>query len=427
MIFEKIKQNLEKKEIESLLKYEKINYAELEVDGKKYPAWRIIHNTALGPGKGGIRFHPDVSEGEIKSLSFWMSLKTSLMGLPFGGAKGGVKLNPKELSEGELEEISRRYIQTFYKDLGENKDIPAPDVYTNSKIMAWMLDEYEKITKRKEPAMITGKPVELGGLALREDSTSRGGFIILKEFLKKIENTDNIVNFKKDKLGQANQDSKQARKDDRLNVNNKIKIAIQGFGNAGMNIAKMLDKEGFKIIAVSDSKGGVVDEGELEIEKIVSLKTEGKSVHDYSRGKGISNNELLELNADILILAALENQITKENVENIKARYILELANGPVSSEADEILWRKKIIVIPDILANAGGVVASYFEWMLNKENKREDEEELKKKFKEIMISSFEKVWKLYEENKDQLSMREAAYIISIRRILDAERRRENL
>lgn len=389
--------NLSSDELKLLLKHEKVSHAVLNVNGKDYNSWRIIHNNVLGPGKGGIRFHPDVSEDEVKSLSFWMSFKTSLMGLPLGGAKGGVKVNPKELSLDEIERISRAYVRAFSHVIGVDKDIPAPDVYTNPQIMGWMLDEYEKIKEFKEPGMITGKPIELGGLELRGDSTSAGGIIILNEFLKKTE---------KDK--------------------NEIKIAVQGFGNAGMNAASMLAGEGFKVVAVSDSKGGIYESNGLDIKKVVEVKKEKGSVRDSS-GKKINNSELLELDVDILILAALENQITLENVDNIKTSSILELANGPVSSEADEKLSERSVVVIPDILANAGGVVVSYFEWANNKSGNILEEDFLKKRFKEIMVDGFERVWGFYENKKDKISMREAAYVLAIKRILDGERARGRL
>lgn len=404
-VFESIKKSLEKvskfmnldeKEIRLILNHEHIARAVLDVDGKSYDAWRIIHSNVLGPGKGGIRFHPDASEDEVKSLSFWMSLKTSLLGLPYGGAKGGVKIDVKNMSEKEIEKVSREYIKNFHEFLGENKDIPAPDVYTNSKIMAWMLDEFEKIKGRHEPAMITGKPVELGGIAMRGDATSKGGLIVLNEFLKKI--------------GQSN-----------------LKIAIQGFGNAGSYIALMLYEKGFRVIGVSDSKGGIFNENGLNIKEIKRLKDEGQNVNDYGDGKQITNEELLELNSDLLILAALENQITEENADRVKAKYILELANGPINSSADEILFKKNTIVIPDILANAGGVVVSYFEWANNKSGNILEEEYLKKRLENMMINAFNKVYSIYEKNQDEISMRNAAYVIAIKRILDAERLRGRL
>ena len=389
--------NLSVNEVNYILKHEKNTHAVLEVNGKSYDAWRIMHSNALGPGKGGIRFHEGVSEDEVKSLSFWMSLKTALMGIPLGGGKGGVKVNPKELNDSELQELSRAYARAFVDVIGVNKDVPAPDVYTNSQIMAWMLDEYEKIKGVKEPGMITGKPIELGGLKLRADSTSKGGFIVLKEFLEKIG---------KDK--------------------SEIKIAIQGFGNAGLNMAKMLDSDGFKIVAASDSRGGIFVEERLDINSLVKLKEDRKSVVD-SEGAKVSNSELLELDVDVLVLAALENQITEENVENVKAKYILELANGPVSSEGDEVLFSKEVVVLPDILANAGGVLVSYFEWANNNSGGVLEEDFLKKKLDEMMVKSFNEVYDLWQENKDKLSMREAAYVIALKRIFDAEKLRGNL
>lgn len=386
--------NLESKESDLLLRHRKVSSAILDVDGKNYEAYRIIHNNALGPGKGGIRFHPDVSEDEVKSLSFWMSLKTSLMGLPLGGAKGGVKINPKEVTEKEIEEVSREYIKAFHEVLGADKDIPAPDVYTNAKIMSFMLDEYEKIKNKHEPGMITGKPIELGGIRIRNDATSKGGLIVLEEFLKKKE------------LG-------------------KVNVVVQGFGNAGIHIAKMLFEKGHKIIGVSDSKGGVYNEDGLNINELVELKENGKSVTDSDDDK-ISNNELLELDCDVLILAALENQITNENAEKIKAKTILELANGPVTSDADDVLFRKGIEVIPDILANAGGVVVSYFEWLQNKIGNILEEDFLINKLDEIMKNAFDKVYEFQKENNN-LDLRSSAYVLAIKRILAAEKLRGNL
>ena len=419
---------LTEKDVKILLSYKKVSHAVLDVNGKKYDAWRIIHNNALGPGKGGVRFHPDVSEDEIKLLSFWMSLKTSLMGLPFGGAKGGIKVNPKELNKNEIEKLSRAYIRAFHDVIGVGKDIPAPDVYTNSQIMAWMLDEYEKIKGWREPGMITGKPVELGGIAIREDATSQGGYVVLKEFLKNEQNK----RLNKDIQASEKQSSKdldinnaeQGKKaedesSESASVNkNNFKIAIQGFGNAGMNIAKILFKDGFNVVAVSDSKGGIINHDGLNIEEVVDAKKRLGSVQDYKKEgvEKISNRDLLELDADLLILAALENQIT--SAEKIKARYILELANGPISDDADEKLFERGVVIIPDILANAGGVVASYFEWWQNKSGRVLDEKELRIKFNGIMINSFNKVWRLYKKNKGRLSIRDAAYVIAVKRIL---------
>ena len=402
-VFDNIKKNLEnvlsylnltEKELDLLLTHKSIQKASIKINNKEYDAWRIIHNNAFGPGKGGIRFHQDVSEDEVKSLSFWMSLKNALMNLPFGGAKGGVKVNPKELNNEEIELVSRGYVQAFHEFIGQDKDIPAPDVYTSPEVMAWMLDEFEKINKRHEPAMITGKPLELGGTVLRQDATSKGGVIILEEFLTKINKKD-------------------------------ITVSVQGLGNAGMHAARMLHEKGFKIVAVSDSKGGIFLEDGLDINEVITHKNNSKSVIGFNSAKDITNEELLELDADLLILAALENQITQENAGNIKAKYILELANGPVTADADKILDGKEIIVLPDILANAGGVVASYCEWSQNKIGNILPEESMEKVLEDKMKEAFSDVYELYE--KEGLSLRSVAYIIAIRRILAAEKVRGNL
>jgi len=377
-----------------LLSHTQISKAELKVGGKSFPAWRIIHSNALGPGKGGIRYHPDVSEGEVKALSFWMSLKNSLVGLPYGGAKGGIKLNPKELSEEELEEVSRAFVRAFHEKIGQDKDIPAPDVYTTPQIMAWMLDEFEKIKGRKEPGMITGKPLALGGIPLREPATARGGFIVLKELL-------------------ADKGVKTAE----------TTVAVQGFGNAGSFIAEMCQKDGFKVVAVSDSKGGIHNKEGLDIERLMKVKKEKGAVKAYG-GEELSNEQLLELEVDVLVLAALENVVTDENADKVRARYILELANGPVTPEADEVLFGKGIIVIPDILASAGGVAVSYMEWVQNRVGHFFEDSIMEERLDRIMKNGFERVNSKTKEKK--VDMRTAAYIVAIERILEAEKLRGN-
>jgi len=318
-------------EVEVLMAPERIGETTLEIDGDKLPAWRIAFNTVLGPAKGGIRFHPEVSEGEVKSLAFWMTLKNSLAGLPYGGGKGGVKFNPKGKSREYIDKVSRAYIDAFYKNLGENIDIPAPDVYTNPEIMGIMLDQFEKNVGHHEPAVITGKPVELGGITLRGDATARGGFIIIKELLHHIKE-----------------------------MPARPTVAIQGFGNAGLNIARMLYNDNFKVVAISDSRGGVFDEDGIDVNKAIEFKNKGNSIVEFSDNE-ITNDDLLELDVDILVLAALENQITASNAGRVKAKQIIELANGPVDQHADEILWNNGTLVVPDILANSGGVIVSYF------------------------------------------------------------------
>jgi len=385
--------SLSKEEYNYLTKPAKINKAELKIGNDKLPAWRIVFNNALGPGKGGIRFHPDVCEEEVTALSFWMTLKNSLLGLPYGGAKGGVKFNPKDKDDKYLQKVSRLYIDAFYKEVGADKDIPAPDVYTNPQTMSWMLDQYEKKVGHHEPGMITGKPHVLGGLNLRSDSTARGGFIILKELLHHFRD-----------LGK------------------RPTVAIQGFGNAGMNIAKMLYQDGFKVIAVSDSKGGIFNKQGLNINSVIETKNTHRSVIN-SEEQQITNGELLEIETDILILAALENQVTAKNADRIRAKVIIELANGPVDLAADKILHKKGVKVVPDILANAGGVVVSYFEWAQNKAGNIFDEEFLEKKLYSMMEEAWHRVYELHLELKDA-DLRMAAYVIAIRRVLKAARLR---
>ncbi len=366
-----------------------INYKELDINGKKYPAWRIVYNRALGPGKGGIRFHPDVNEDEVKSLAFWMTLKDSLADVPYGGAKGGIKFDPKKADAAELEEVSRKYIDAFWEDLGQDKDIPAPDVYTNSQIMAWMLDEFEKKVGHHEPGMITGKPIELGGIKLRVDATAQGGYLVTKEMIEQF------------LLGKKG-----------------LTIAIQGFGNAGLYMAKKLYKDGLKIVAVSDSQGGIYDKNGLDINVLADLKNRGQSVNDYSVGSKITNAELLALPVDILILAALENQIIADNAEEIQTNYIVEIANGPISYDADKILSGKKKIIVPDILANSGGVIVSYFEWAQNRTGQILDEEYLRGLLDKKMKSNWQKVYTKYKEKSGAITLRQAAYTIAVNRII---------
>jgi len=388
-------EGLTDKEVDLLLTPKKINYKELEVNGNKLPAWRILFNDALGPGKGGIRFHLGVSQDEVKSLSFWMMIKNSLAELSYGGAKGGVKFNPKEFSKQDIQEISRKYIDAFYQDLGQDKDIPAPDVYTNSQVMAWMLDEYENKVGHHEPGMITGKPLELQGCDLRGEATAKGGYIIIKELVEKYK------------------------------LNKDANIAVQGFGNAGLHISKMLARDGFKVVAVSDSKGGIYQKEGIDIGEVIKVKQEKGSVLEYKEAEKITNELLLELPVDILVLAALENQITKDNAKDIKAKYIIEIANGPISYEADKILLEKKIIVVPDVLANSGGVIVSYFEWAQNRTGNILEKQYLEKLLETKMKNSWKKVIELYEEKN--VDMRTVAYIIGIRRILSAEKLRGRL
>lgn len=389
--------NLNEKEKKVLLSFRRINHAELNVDGKTYPAWRIVHNDAFGPGKGGIRFHPGVSEDEVKSLAFWMSIKNSLAGLPYGGAKGGVKIDPKDMDGKTLEKISRAYINAFHNVLGQDIDVPAPDVYTTPQHMAWMLDEFERIKGKHEPGMITGKPLSLGGIPLRNDATAKGGYIVFKEILSALKNSS-------------------------------LTVAVQGFGNAGYYFADMafMDgaKHGIKVVAVSDSKGGMFDANGLDINKVKQAKEKDGSVSCYQgcNSRKITNEELLELDVDFLVLAALENQVTTQNASKIKATYILELANGPVSADADDVLFKNNVKVVPDVLANSGGVIGSYLEWVQNRTGMIFEDDYLAQRLEKIMKKSYNDVLKLSKEKK--INMRLGAYVLAIQRILDAERAR---
>lgn len=366
---------------------------------KVFHGFRSQFNDARGPFKGGIRFHSKVTKDEVIALSAWMALKCAVVGIPLGGGKGGVICDPKKLSKNELEQLSRGYIRNIYEYLGAKKDVPAPDVNTNSQIMAWMLDEYEKLKGAHEPGVITGKPLELGGSRGRDKATAQGGFYVFSELTK-------ILKLKPQETT----------------------CAIQGAGNAGSNIALLLHQAGFKIVAMSDSKGGIVKNqkyGYLNPKKVLDWKKKTGSVVGFPETKTITNEKLLTLPVDVLVPAALENVITKKNVGKIKAKIILELANGPTSPEADEKLFKKGKFVIPDILANAGGVTVSYFEQVQNAANFYWEEKEVLARLKKIMVVSFLDVWK----TKDTYSvdMRTAAQILAVKRIVKAMESRKEI
>jgi len=360
---------------------------------KIFTGYRIQFNNARGPTKGGLRFHPEVDLEDVKTLAFLMTLKCAVVNIPYGGAKGGIVVDPKKLSKGELERLSRAFIRELYKFIGPETDIPAPDVNTTPQIMAWMLDEYEKIIGKHAPGFITGKPVELGGSKVRDVSTSLGGTFVLKEIIKK----------------------------SGTNPKN-TKVVVQGFGNVGMNIAKILHEQKYRIIAVSDSKSGIYNESGLDIAKVIEHKEKNKMLKGFEGSKEVTNKEILELECDILIPAALEDQITKENADNIKAKIILEMANRPITPEADTILEKKGITIVADILANAGGVVVSYFEWVQNSMNYYWTEEEVLKKLEKQMIEATREVMKACKDFK--CNIRHALYISAIEKVLKAERLR---
>ncbi len=374
-------------------------------DGKQMnvPAYRVQYNNARGPYKGGIRYHPEADIEEVKALAALMAIKTAVVGIPFGGAKGGIQVDPKTLSKGELERMSRAYLRSIADDIGPDIDIPAPDVNTNPQIMAWMRDEYEKTKNVYAPAVITGKPLAYGGSLGRDKATAKGGFFLLQE-LAKIEALDL----------------------------SEVRVAVQGFGNAGSEIATFLHNAGAMIVGVSDSHGGIYSDVGLDPVRIQKYKQKTGSVRgQYCEGsvcdlkrlkmdqtKVISNDALLTCDCDILIPAALDNVINAKNVKDIKAKIILELANGPVSPEADEALKKRGVIVVPDVLANAGGVTVSYFEWVQGRSGDQWTAEKVDRELKRIMLDAFEDVRS--EAKRKDLSLREAAFNIAVGRIVEA-------
>ncbi len=359
-----------------------------------FQGFRVQYNDALGPTKGGIRYHPDETIDTVRALAAWMTWKCSLLGLPLGGGKGGVICNPKELSAGEQERLSRGYVGKIWQYFGPDKDVPAPDVYTTPQMMAWMMDEYSKLSGQNTFGCITGKPLCVGGSCGRNDATARGGMYALREAAKEF-----------------NIDLKKAT------------VAIQGYGNAGSYAASLArDLFGSKIVAISDSKGGVYDPNGIDVDVAARVKAETSSVVNIPQGKKISNEELLELNVDILIAAALENVIIGENAPRVKAKIIVELANGPTTPEADAILYQNGIHVIPDFLANAGGVTVSYFEMVQNIMRYCWSHEEVYQKLDERMTSAYHAV--LDTSRKYNINMRQAAYTVAVARVVDAMKTR---
>lgn len=353
-----------------------------------FEGYRVQYNNARGPYKGGIRFHKDTDINEVKALAFWMMMKCAVADIPMGGGKGGVTVDPKKLSKSELEKLSRGWVRGLAEVLGPKKDVPAPDVNTTPEIMAWMANEYEKITGDKTKAAFTGKPLSQGGSEGRGAATGMGGFYTLDYFL--------------DKLGLPQASS----------------IVIQGFGNVGANAAEILSKNGHKIIAISDSKGGVVNENGLDIKALSEYKTKNNKLDGFPGTRSVTNAELLELPCGVLIPAALENQITEENANRIKAKFILELANGPITPEADEILYFKNIPVAPDILANSGGVIVSTFEWEQNLKNEHWKETEVFEKLRTIIKKQSDLV---FEKSKGlKTDLRRAAFILAMERLAKA-------
>jgi glutamate dehydrogenase (NADP+) len=365
---------------------------------KVFQGYRVRYDDTRGPGKGGVRYHPGVSMDEVQSLAFWMTFKCAALNLPFGGAKGGITVNPKALSKMELERLSRGYIDAIADFIGPDTDILAPDVYTNSMVMGWMMDEYSIIKRHISPAVVTGKPISMGGSLGRESATAMGAFFVIEAMLPKFDRRPSSTT-----------------------------VAIQGFGNAGAILAELLFKAGYKVVAVSDSQGGIYAPGGLDIPSIRQFKDSSRRVQAVycndtvchtTADTVLTNEELLALDVDILVPAALENQIAEKNAANVKAKMIFEVANGPISSSADAILEQKGIYIFPDILVNAGGVTVSYFEWVQNRSGLYWSLGEVNQSLQRRMVEEAELIWAIARDLS--IPMRTAAYVHAISRLGEA-------
>ncbi|MEM1278682.1 MAG: Glu/Leu/Phe/Val dehydrogenase [Cyanobacteria bacterium P01_H01_bin.152] len=361
-----------------------------------FEGYRVRYDDTRGPTKGGIRFHPHVTMDEVQSLAFWMTFKCAAVNLPFGGAKGGITLNPKELSKFELERLSRGYVDAIADFIGPDIDIPAPDVYTNPMIMGWMMDQYSIIRRQLSPAVITGKPVGMGGSQGRDRATGTGAFYVLAAMMAKFDRQPAATT-----------------------------VAVQGFGNAGSVVARLLFEAGYKVVAVSDSHGGVYCDRGLDIPSLQQFKASTRNLQAvYCEGTvcnlvdghdTITNDELLTLDVDILIPAALENQITAENASQIRAQYIFEVANGPITSAGDRQLEAQGVYVFPDILVNAGGVTVSYYEWVQNRSGLYWSEAEVSNRLKTKLVAEAEKIWRISQALT--IPLRTAAYVHALERL----------
>jgi glutamate dehydrogenase/leucine dehydrogenase len=355
-----------------------------------FNGYRVQHNHMRGPFKGGLRYHYNVNLDEIRALATWMTIKTAVVDIPMGGGKGGVICNPKDMSEQELERMTRAFIRRILPIIGPGMDIAAPDVYTNAKVMSWIVDEYSRCTGKKELAVVTGKPLDMGGSEGREEATGLGGLYVLQEILK-----EGLIKGFKSLKGKN--------------------IVVQGFGNVGATFAKLAFDEGAKVIAVSDSKGAIHNMDGLDIDHVIKHKKDRGSVTDCSGGNNTTNEDILQTECDILVPAALENVITMENAHKINAKIILELGNGPIAHGADNLLHKRGILVVPDVLANAGGVTVSYFEWKQNLKKERWTKKEVYEKLEKIMKVNTKLVFKKARENK--VRPRLGAYILALQRI----------
>lgn len=357
---------------------------------KIFTGYRAQHNDAVGPTKGGIRFHPNVTEIEVKALSVWMSLKAGIVDLPYGGGKGGIICDPREMSFREIERLSRGYVRAISQIVGPTKDIPAPDVFTNSQIMAWMMDEYSRIDEFNSPGFITGKPLVLGGSHGRETATAKGVAIMIREAA--------------------------AKKGITLEG---ARVVVQGFGNAGSFLSKFMYDLGAKVIAISDAYGALHDPNGLDIPYLLDRRDSFGTVTTLFKNT-ISNKELLELECDILVPAAIENQITEDNAHDIHAAIVVEAANGPTTNEATKILAERDILIVPDVLASSGGVTVSYFEWVQNNQGYYWTEEEVHEKLEKVLVNSFNQVYQTAQTRN--VDMRLAAYMVGVRKMAEASR-----
>lgn len=357
---------------------------------KIFTGYRAQHNDSVGPTKGGVRFHPNVTETEVKALSIWMSLKAGIVNLPYGGGKGGIVCDPREMSFRELEKLSRGYVRAISQIVGPTKDIPAPDVFTNSQIMAWMMDEYSRIREFDSPGFITGKPLVLGGSHGRESATAKGVTLCIREAAKK-----------------KGIELKGAR------------VVVQGFGNAGSFLAKFMHDAGARVVGISDAYGALYDPEGLDIDYLLDRRDSFGTVTKLFKDT-ITNKELLELDCDILVPAAIENQITKDNAQNVRAKIVVEAANGPTTLEATKILTDRGILLVPDVLASSGGVTVSYFEWVQNNQGYYWTEDEVEKRLEEVIVNAFDNVYNTAVTRR--VNMRLSAYMVGVRKMAEASR-----
>ncbi len=384
------KLGLDEKAVDELIKTDAEHTFDIELgNGQKYKAYRVQHNNKLGPYKGGIRYHHGVSLDEVRALATLMSFKTAAAGLPLGGGKGGIIVNPKELKKDDLEELSRKYVRHLHPHIGPDKDVPAPDVNTNSQIIDWMVDEYESLTGDTTKASFTGKSIANGGSLGRDAATGRGGVIALRQLLKH--------------LGKEKEE---------------LTMALQGFGNVGSFFATVSqqDHPAWKLVAASDSQAAVYSREGLDAKELEKYKAQGRRFADFKDGaKTISNDELLALDVDILVLAALGDAVTEDNMKSIKARYVIEMANGPINEKAFDYLSGKGVTILPDIIANAGGVIVSYLEWVQNKNGERWSEARVNKELERYMVEATDQLYTTAEEYK--VTLKEAAFINAIKNL----------